>query len=456
MADNLQKFIKVTQEQYNTLASGGTVGSYTGLSSNYIYLVEDNGGSSGMTNPMNTAGDIIIGGTSGAPTRLAKGTNGQVLKSTSNGIEWADEGGNIVIISKTWSELKTLKDNNQLVIGQKYLLTDYDIGYNLSGDYGWDSGSDIRYKSAGHQFDIVLTAISTNSFDENVIPCKHTTSSSDYFYWSKMDAWEIKYCFDNSTHRFAWAASDANGGKGVIYYMKDNYGNEAPYDFKNMLFSENTSLSRFDYLYTFSWHKGSISAVAQDATMEDNTCCNNKIEPLIQDAGIMHLPGNVFNGVVASQTNYTVYCKHNRIKGNRNYFSGRYWLNNNFECSMGNFGSYITGCSIKGSYIYTSSYYENVHIEKGLYIKFGSGTITETSNCITYCKNIYIPYPIQYVFINSADTSPSSSNYLQNIYVEAGTYGTSANTTKTISIPDRNLAYYTIVKSSTSTDLVIS
>ena len=41
MADNLQKFIKVTQEQYNTLANGGTVGSYTGINSNYIYLVED-------------------------------------------------------------------------------------------------------------------------------------------------------------------------------------------------------------------------------------------------------------------------------------------------------------------------------------------------------------------------------------------------------------------------------
>lgn len=31
---------------------------------------------SGMTNPMTTAGDIIVGGTDGAPNRLAKGTNG--------------------------------------------------------------------------------------------------------------------------------------------------------------------------------------------------------------------------------------------------------------------------------------------------------------------------------------------------------------------------------------------
>ena len=38
---NLQKVIKVTQAQYDTLAAGGTVGSYTGLNDNYIYLVKD-------------------------------------------------------------------------------------------------------------------------------------------------------------------------------------------------------------------------------------------------------------------------------------------------------------------------------------------------------------------------------------------------------------------------------
>ena len=39
--DTLQKIVKVTQQQYDTLKNGGTVGSYTGLNSNYIYLVQD-------------------------------------------------------------------------------------------------------------------------------------------------------------------------------------------------------------------------------------------------------------------------------------------------------------------------------------------------------------------------------------------------------------------------------
>jgi hypothetical protein len=33
--------------------------------------------------------------------------------------------------------------------------------------------------------------------------------------------------------RFEWATEK---GKGVIYYMKDEWGNEAPYDFKNIQF----------------------------------------------------------------------------------------------------------------------------------------------------------------------------------------------------------------------------
>jgi len=34
----LEKIITLTQEQYNTLANGGTVGSQTGINDDYIYL----------------------------------------------------------------------------------------------------------------------------------------------------------------------------------------------------------------------------------------------------------------------------------------------------------------------------------------------------------------------------------------------------------------------------------
>lgn len=51
--------------------------------------------SGGMSNPMTTQGDIIVGGASGTPSRLAKGTAGQVLamNSDATGLEWTNAGG---------------------------------------------------------------------------------------------------------------------------------------------------------------------------------------------------------------------------------------------------------------------------------------------------------------------------------------------------------------------------
>jgi hypothetical protein len=48
------------------------------------------GGGGGMTNPMTTAADLIVGGASGAPARLAKGTTGQALTVQADGsLAWA-------------------------------------------------------------------------------------------------------------------------------------------------------------------------------------------------------------------------------------------------------------------------------------------------------------------------------------------------------------------------------
>ena len=58
---------------------------------------------------------------------------------------------------------------------------------------------------------------------------------SEYWENSNLSAWKIKYCLDNDNTRFEWA--DTSNGKGVIYWMRDEYGNEAGYDFKNILFA---------------------------------------------------------------------------------------------------------------------------------------------------------------------------------------------------------------------------
>jgi hypothetical protein len=49
--------------------------------------------SGGMTNPMTTAGDIIVGGSGGTPQRLGIGSNGQVLTVVSGAPSWATPSG---------------------------------------------------------------------------------------------------------------------------------------------------------------------------------------------------------------------------------------------------------------------------------------------------------------------------------------------------------------------------
>ena len=61
----------------------GTVGAKAGTSATELVL----GG--GMTNPMTATGDIIYGGASGVPTRLAVGTSNWMLQAVGSSVTWA-------------------------------------------------------------------------------------------------------------------------------------------------------------------------------------------------------------------------------------------------------------------------------------------------------------------------------------------------------------------------------
>ena len=127
--------------------------------------------------------------------------------------------------------LLALINNNQLIPSSSYRITDYTTT-TVQADT----------QSAGHNFDIVVTALSTNELSENA-ECVRKDGDT-YFANAKLEAWEIKYCIDNDTTRFAWA--DTENGKGVIYYMKDEWGNECPYDFKNIQFKRYPIISMPD------------------------------------------------------------------------------------------------------------------------------------------------------------------------------------------------------------------
>ncbi len=122
-------------------------------------------------------------------------------------------------VSVSYADLKSLRDGGQLVPGTWYRITDYLFTTTQNAT-----------QSAEHPFDIIVRADDASHLNETACAAHH--GRDEHFAGCKLEAWELRYCIDNDGTRFGWA--DTAGGKGVVYHMKDEWGNEAPFDFKNV------------------------------------------------------------------------------------------------------------------------------------------------------------------------------------------------------------------------------
>ena len=226
--------------------------------------------------------------------------------------EVKQESGGSPMTYITYNELKDLRNSGSLVPGMFYRITDYQC-----------TTSQENTGAMNNQFDIIVQALDESTLSETASADKHENDT--YFADTNFGAWEIKYCLDNDSSRFAWAidkkyslknkeanfpyfvegdiftrceSMDGNcsregyvyawtteehkesweaekciytdtedvltatnfayysnyswmlyspfeacfdiiceSGKGVIYYMKDEFGNECPYDFKNITYT---------------------------------------------------------------------------------------------------------------------------------------------------------------------------------------------------------------------------
>lgn len=133
--------------------------------------------------------------------------------------------------STTYADLKYLVDAGQLIPGAKYRITDFVTTCSEGLEVFGNSVS-----SAGHAFDIIVTANSATELDAKASACLR--EGDTYFASSRLGDWELKYDINNDIKKYTWA--DGSGqGKGVIYFMRDELGNEAPYDFKNIMYGRN-------------------------------------------------------------------------------------------------------------------------------------------------------------------------------------------------------------------------
>lgn len=139
----------------------------------------------------------------------------------------------------TYAELKALRDGGELVPGMWYRITDY---VTMINEYVTESTGQVtptHMKSAGHPFDVIVMAISTSEISQDARAIQH--EGDEYFANSDLNSWQIRYRFtDLSKHFFDFLYPEDN--KGVITWMRDEYGNECPYDFKNLLFERHAML----------------------------------------------------------------------------------------------------------------------------------------------------------------------------------------------------------------------
>lgn len=156
-------------------------------------------------------------------------------------------GSATLMYETTYDELVAKISAGTLVKGALYRITDYQCGIlteysELLTTLGLVSTSTPLMQAATNQFDIVVYANSASSIGEDARAMAH--DGDTYFASCDLSKWELKYQTSTSVNvslvgilSMYGIESLTSTGKGWISYMKDEFGNECNYDFKNIQFA---------------------------------------------------------------------------------------------------------------------------------------------------------------------------------------------------------------------------
>ena len=315
-----------------------------------------------------------------------------------------ETGAQKTAVATTWAELKALRDEGLLAPGCQYRITDYVATVNDAAP-GWDHGGDPYAVSANHPFDIVVTADSESALNEE---CRAVRHDGDQYFPSstKFGAWRLWYSIDNDATRFEWSSTDALGGKGVVYRLIDEWGNDLPYDFKGI----KTRLSASPYwdpIYTFGNYYVDCSLTGQD--------CLNVVQTNVYQETSRFLPDIHFysSSVVGGHKSISISCGCNNI-----------FLDYNCSCvAIGADSSNIklgAGCyniAIGNKCEAISLGNANLDVEIG-----GNCRYVDLNNK-AYCRNISISSGCSFLRINPTSET-SFSNPYRHVVVEGSLSGT--------------------------------
>lgn len=354
--------------------------------------------------------------------------------------------------SLTYAQLKNLRDTGRLAAGKYYRITDYVT-----------TTTQFLTQSAEHPFDVVVLALNESNLAENAYAVHSNRDKNGYFKTSKLSAWKLWYCLDNDTKRFKWA--DTENGKGVIYRMIDEFGNDCPYDFKNIQYMH-TNETEPDVVY---WYYTFTRDTKDGSLYNDrhNTCYNNTINRCTRNEGIyspQELNNIYFMGSSSVHNNYfgngchdmrfEDFCCDNSFG---NSCSGIYF---GYNCAGNSFGNYCISIYF-GNYCNSNSFGNScsgMHFgDNCSYNSFGndcdynyfyvvSTENPELPNHANYCQYNHFDDGCRYNHI-SISSQTSKDNKLQNIHVNRGV--SSSDLPNVINIDMLNVDYeITVAKNS--------
>jgi hypothetical protein len=166
---------------------------------------------------------------------------------------------NSSVINKTYSELAALRNNNDLIPGASYRITDFQTIYNQP-HYGLNFSSVYAIVKTSAVDPLIVVAISENAFSEEAY---QESSPKD----------KLKYIFDYTT------PVTNTTTKGKITQRIDEWNNETDYDHKTVLFKRyfkprlNNSYPLY-YVSCFSLF-GENPLLAYDITTDTPSLSNN-------------------------------------------------------------------------------------------------------------------------------------------------------------------------------------
>jgi hypothetical protein len=384
------------------------------------------------------------------------------------------------IIEVTYKQLKNLRNNSQLIPGKEYRITNF--GYYDSTDFTFyqTSSSTTIYGNSDVEFDIIVKAIDCNELSEEARVEKKQTSTSSINY----SAWKIWYCLDSDEYRFDWASISPAG---VIYRMIDEYGNDLPFDFRNIAFTYDDDVALvFYYTDSVNWYptiynnvvKPTYSTITNDDSKTvlqqrlcqfrfanknsydnfiDSGCCRITISgygnKIGKYCGGINITGysNVLGdncGVMSNETmtisgSYNtlgIYCYRNTITGNSNVFVSRCY-------QIGVSGSYnildnycmndiITGNS---NYLYTGSIANTIYGDYNILKNYSSTNTIGTSSSKNNGNILNIICSNNAIYGDENILgSNCSGNYISSSYNKIGNCGVSNNITDNYNVLNNN------------------